>query len=743
MVIASEGLELRKTICMFCHSHCPVQITVRNGRLEKVEGDQAHPHAKIVSTVVRACPRARAAAEWLYHPDRLHYPLKRKGERGEGKWETISWDEALDEIAEKLKVIKEKHGAEAVATSAGTHRTVDEYRLRFMNLFGSPNVASQAQICFVPTGAVATLLIGCGANLTNLRPGITKSILLVGANPEQHGRRLWLGILETKRQGAKLIVIDPRRTEAAKRADIWLQVRPGTDTALLMGMINVIIAEELYDREFVEKWCHGFDKLAERAHEYPPEKVAEATWVPADKIREAARVYAANKPATSMNMMGLEHVTNSIQAIHARYILPAITGNIDLRGGDVLRSPLTTGYISSAEIGLGEKLPPEQKAKALGADRFKLFTHLPGELMEENMKKVWGKAHPSTSLSHAPLVYRAMITGKPYPIRAMITAASNPMVTQANTKLVYKALKSLDLYVVTDFWLTPSAELADYVLPAASWMERPFIFTYVETVDSIEAGEAAVPSKVEGEYDHRDDYEFWRGLGIRLEQQEYWPWQTLEEAYDYRLAPLAYTLKEFMSKKDGRYASPIEYKKYERTGFGTPTGKVELYSTVLEKLGYDPLPRYEEPPESPYSTPELAKEYPLILITGGRILPYYHSEHRQIESMRKRYPEPIMEIHPSTASQLGIGDGDWAWIETPRGRCRQKCRYFEGIDPGVVHAQHGWWFPEEPGEEPWLHGVWESNINVVTDDEPDHCNKISGGWPLRAALCKVSKVKRY
>jgi anaerobic selenocysteine-containing dehydrogenase len=192
--------------------------------------------------------------------------------------------------------------------------------------------------------------------------------------------------------------------------------------------------------------------------------------------------------------------------------------------------------------------------------------------------------------------------------------------------------------------------------------------------------------------------------------------------------------------KGGYLSAPKELQRYKKEGFATSTGKIELYSKTLEDLGYDPLPQYCEPAESPYSCPDLAKEYPLILTTGGRHQPFYHSEHRQVESMRKMHPHPIMQIHPDTAKDLGIEDGDWAWLESPRGRIKQKCQVFEGIDPRVVHAQHGWWFPEEDGAEPSLHGVWKSNINVLTNDDPDVCNRISGGWPLRGLLCKVYKV---
>jgi anaerobic selenocysteine-containing dehydrogenase len=245
-----------------------------------------------------------------------------------------------------------------------------------------------------------------------------------------------------------------------------------------------------------------------------------------------------------------------------------------------------------------------------------------------------------------------------------------------------------------------------------------------------------------GEYDRKTDYEILRELGMRLGQDGKWPWKDLEEVYDYMLEPMGLSFKEFMDR-DGFHFPPDKYRKHETIGFATATGKVELYSTVLEKLGYDPLPKYEEPFETPISRPDLVKDYPLMLITGGRFLPMYHSEHRQIDSVRRKHPYPLVQIHPDTAKELDINDGDWVWVESPRGTIRMKCQLLEGIDPRVVHCEHGWWYPELPGEEPWLHGVWESNVNVLTDDEPDHCNPISGGWPLRTALCRVYRAKQY
>lgn len=444
---------------------------------------------------------------------------------------------------------------------------------------------------------------------------------------------------------------------------------------------------------------------------------------------------------TETGSMGTEHLQNSIEAIHARLILAAITGSIDVEGGHHISAlPKCRSYPQLEKI---EQVSPQQKQKQLGSDRFK-FQGWPGfDLILESSLPVWQRPYSiisNQSNAHAPTVYRAMLTGKPYPVLAAITQASNPMITQANTKLVYKALRSLDFYVVMDLWRTPSAELADYILPIASWLERPALL--VTSDSAFYGGEKALPSAIPGQYDHRTDYNVLRELGMRLGQEQEWPWKDLEEVYDYMLEPIGMTFKEFMDK-GGFDFPPDEYKKYEKMGFATYTGKVELYSTVLERLGYDPLPRYEEPFETPISCPDLAKEYPLMLITGGRFLPMYHSEHRQIDLVRKRHPHPLVQINPETAKGLDINDGDWVWIESPRGRIRMKCQLFEGIDPRVVHCEHGWWFPELPGEEPWLHGVWESNVNILTDDEPEHCNQISGIWPLKTALCKVYKAKQY
>lgn len=738
---------VRRAICRWCHECCRVAVHSIEGKLARIEEDHTDPRYDPAFQWTKACPRLAGAREYIYHPDRVRFPLKRAGERGENKWQQVSWEQALDEIAAKLDGIKEKYGPESLMITSGTGRTTMWSRIRFSNLFGSPNYVGQGSVCYGPRLARATAMLGW---MLGLRPRIritpdangkpmTKCVFVIGANDAQSFPRSWKLFLDAKRAGVKIIVVDPVKTRTAELADIWLQPRPGTDTALLLSMIHTIIEDKLYDKEFVGTWCYGFEKVAERAQEYPLDKAAKITWVPEKDIRKAAHMYALERPGVNLLGLGLEHSEDNQGAIQANIILSAILGNIDVEGGDYIGGPVDC--ISDEELELNDKLSSEQKRKQIGADRFKLLTFPGRELISEHSRTFWGRECTLRSYANFPLVLRAAVTGKPYPIRAGITTFSNPMVTQANVKLVYEALKSLDLYVVNDFWLTPSALLADYVLPTACWLERPQLEP-APGMNVIVGGEAALPAVVPNEHEYWTDYEFFRGLGMRLGQEEYWPWQTLEDVSDFRLAPLGITFSQFMSERDGLYFPPDQHRKFEKMGgFGTRTRRLELYSTVSEQLGYDPLPQFIEPKESPISTPGLAEEYPYILITGGRFQPYFHSEHRQVESIRKRRREPQVQLHPNTAQHLGINNGDWVWLETPRGKVKQKCLCFKGIHPQVVHAEHGWWFPELPGEEPTLGGVWESNVNVLTDDDPERCNPQSGGWPLRTSLCKVYKAE--
>ena len=573
----------------------------------------------------------------------------------------------------------------------------------------------------------------------------TKCIILLGFEPNPARARTYHSIRAARRSGAKLIVIDPRRTKSASQADIWLQLRPGTDCALLLGMIHVVISENLYDEEFVTNWCHGFDKLKEHIKEYPPESVAKITGIPGEKIKQAARMYATNRPGAFGEGMGIEEARANGEIIHARWILAAVCGNIDVEGGEEFSPHHPPEVVSNRETELWEVLSPEQRRKQIGGDRFKLFSWEATERLQKEMLRAWGKSSAMAfCFAHPPSVVRAMITGDPYPVKALIVCDNNPLITWPNAKSVYRAHKSpnLDIIVTMDIFMTPSAELSDYVLPMACWLERPALILPHSDQDFMTVAERALPAAIEGEYAYKTEYDVWRELSIRLGLRQYWPRETLEAEYDFRLKSWGFSLHELIAKGQHYIPTP-QYRKHEQIGFGTPTGKVELYSTTLEMLGYDPLPHYKEPYETPVSCPELAKKYPLSLITGGRVRPLYHSEWRQIDSVRKQHPDPIVQIHPDTAADRNIKEGDWVWIEGDRGRIRMKAQLFDGIAPEVVHAEHGWWFPELPGEDPWLHGAWESNVNVLTGDDPEHCNPITGAWGLKTVLCDVYKVKNY
>ncbi|UCF84248.1 MAG: molybdopterin-dependent oxidoreductase, partial [Desulfobacteraceae bacterium] len=694
------------------------------------------------------CVRPTLAKEYQEHPFRLNYPMKRLGERGANQWEQISWDKALDEIAEKLSFIRKNYGAEAVATSSGTGRGAWEFaKTRFMNLFGSPNRFGAVTICYGPRSVVWFTTFG-GAIVPDRKPGKTRMMVLWGRNPHEGGPSSWHSFKKAMQNGIKTMVVDPRCTEAARQADWWVQVKPGTDTALALGMMHVIIKEGLFDRGFVEDHTSGFPQLKERVEAYPPEKVASITGLSPWKLQEIARFFAANQPSNMVIGVAAEHsAPNSIQAIRAINILRAICGSIDVEGGGLIAGPCE-GFVPDAALELNHILPPDQRCKQIGSDRFRLLSYPGWELIEEQLCKKWGDRHPAAAylncMAHAPSVFRAILTQKPYPVKGVIVSASNPLLSYANTKLVYKALKATELLVTFDITWTPTALISDYVLPAACWMERPDMgnFASVGAYPLVQIGEAALPARVPGKYERMNDYEFWRELGLRLGQGEYWQWQTFEEVWEYRLKEImerrgAKTLSEFILQQ--RWEVDLPKPGICKKGpLATPSGKVEIYSPIFERLGYDPLPNYQ----APTGKDEAGKTYRLLNISGARTMPYHHSEFRHVEGFRKRHPDPIVEIHVDLARRKGIVDGDWVWIETPIGRVKQRARLTTSFAPGYIYTQHDWWFPEMPAEEPCLYGLWESNINVTTDDDPAKCDPISGGWPFKGQYlrCRIYKA---
>lgn len=756
--IEEPGVEVKKTLCWpspGCHCNCGLLVKVRGNRILDIRGNPDFPYNRGAV----CAERVPHFVKWLEHPDQLMHPLKRRGERGENHWERVSWDQALDEIAARLEDLKARYGAECLSTIEGTYRS-DFYpiRARFLNLFGNPgNVGAAGTACACNKVALSFALAGTTIPCV-LAPPIKRlnCLVLLGrdywdSNPvRRRPMRKW----REQNPGAKLIVVDPRRTEMAKMADMWLQIRPGTDTALLLAWMHVIIERGLCDHEFVERWTHGFDRLKERAAEYPPERAAAITWIPPEQIVASAVAYAEHGPACIMSGLAPDQLgRNATRVEQAKLCLHAITGNMRGMAPGLAPEgpgPLIDGVMAVRDsmLQMAERCSPRQRARQLGSDRFKLMTWPAWERMNALYEETYGVPLPMSGHSFTapePAIWRSIVDGAPYPTRALITWGSNPLLNAANTKMVYRALKSpnLDLHVVLEHFMTPTAMLADYVLPAASKLERGTLSTMEDFTSVLVAAERAVAPLGE----RRSDYHFFRELALRLGFGEYFPWKTEEELYDWRLAPLGITFREAATKRYVITSSKpwthetINPRTGKPTGFATRSGKFELCSNLLEELGYDPLPCYEEPPESPVRTPEIAAQYPLILINGGRFLPQFQSEHRQPGmGMREQHPDPLVEIHPDTAGRLGIREGEWATIETPRGSIVMKARFSAGIDPRVVHAEHCWWFPEQPGAEPSLHGLWQSNVNVLTTDEPDACDPLTGSWPGRALLCRMRPV---
>ncbi|ANU48314.1 dehydrogenase [Enterocloster clostridioformis] len=711
-----------------CHEGCGVLFyTDSEGKLVKVEGDPDNNFNQ-----GRLCMRCLALKDVVNNPTRLKYPMKRVGKKGEDKWERISWDEALDTIADKFNKIKREYGPESVLFAQGTGRDIPAYIQRLAYSFGSPNrvcMGLTGNACYLPRVALMMSTHGgfCVADAAQhfkdryqnpqwKRPEV---ILIWGNNPIVSNSDGFYGhwIVDMMKLGSKLIVVDPRLTWLASKAALWLPIRPGTDAALALGMINIIIKEGLIDKEFIDNWTYGFDKLAERAADYTVEYVSQITWLPKEKIIQAARMYAQAKPACIQWGVAIDMTKESFPAAHAISALWNITGNLDVPGGNVMTSPpfFVDAYFSWGQ----DLLTEEQDAKRLGLEQY--------PFLSKGIKV----SSPDTTID-------AIFSKKPYPIKAAWIQTNNPIACMAaDTNKTFKALKELDFVVVVDLFMTPTAmAFADIILPAATGAERNGVRCFWYSLGSI--------NKVTQIGECKSDMEINLLLGKRL-NPDAWPWDTVEDMFDEILKPAKVCFEDL--QKNVQMIPGFTYKKYEKgltnpehkLGFNTPTGKVELYSTIMEHIGLDPLPYFEEPLESPYSTPELYKEYPLIITTGARKWGYFDSEHRQIKSLRSVQPDPLIEIHPETALQYGIHEGDWVWIENQRGKCQQRAHLTPTIPKWLVSADHGWWFPEETPEEPHLFGVWKSNVNQLIPYKP---GKSGFGGNYKAFLCKVYKVDK-
>ncbi len=790
-----------------CHGGCGVLAHIQNGKLIKIEGDPDHPWNQ-----GRLCPRNLALTQYVYHPDRLKYPVKRIGARGEGRWERISWDEAYDLVEKGLRDIKEEYGPESMAFIKGTGRDVAGWLQMMAYAYGSPNVAFglSGLACYTPRLMAMWVTQGdyCVADASQWLPKryddpnyrVPECIVVWGQNPQSTCPDGFFAhwIIDLMKRGSELIVIDPRCTMMSSRAKIWLQIRPGTDGALALGFLNIIINEGLYDETFVKDWTNapflvrvdndrtsllresdlvkggerynfvvwdsttnqpgiwdsvqlayktqeiepafdgGYEMpladgsvvqcktvwtlLKERVSKYSPEKTAEITWIPAAKIIEAARFYAKSKPAAIHWGLPIDTIQSTTPTAQAISFLWSLTGNLDVPGGNVIARGAfnVTPYPMHSEPTI-VSLPPEVSAKKAGAREYR------------PIKEFRQNALPDAILEQ-------VFTGDPYPIKGIWIQTSNPVAnTGMDPKKWHEALKKVDFVVAVDLFLTPSAMLADVVLPSSTYLEKDSVRAWWTPLQAIK--------KIISYEECKTDIEI--NLEVARRFKPDLTWNNSEEILDEIVSPSGMTYKQLKEKgwvmpPEGHPTQP--YQRYEKgllrkdgkRGFSTTSGKIEFCSSMLEKWELNPLPYYEEPPFSPISTPDLYEKYPLIMMTGRRSSLFFHSEHRQIPWLRELDPDAIVEIHPEAARDLGIINGEEVWVENQFGRCRRKAKVTPMIHPKMVMVPAGWWFPEKEGTEPSLFGVWDVNVNQLI---PNKCVGKSGhGAPIKNMLCKVYKI---
>jgi len=732
-------METKHVTCASCDIKCSVLADVEDNRIIRVRRDPDHP-----ITPHSLCNKGAAYPDQIYHPDRLLYPLKSVGARGEGKWARVTWDEAMDEIGERLNAIVDRYGPESVAATAGAVVPYDLTR-RFLNVLGSPNYVSGTYLCLGNTSGVNRVTYGWQPFPDYWH---TKVIVLWGHDPQPNkwtAEYLW--IRNAIKNGAKLIVVDPRVCFSAKRADIHHRLRPGSDAALLLGWLNVIINEELYDKDFVKNWTVGFEQFRQHIQQYTPEKVEEITWVPADEVRAGARMYASGPAIIPWNPT-LDQVSNSTQGLRAMGILRAICGNIDAEGGEMMMGYHPT-VVTETEISMTELLPPEQRAKQLLLPGAKLLSYEFWEEYNEASEKVFGRKWAAQvlagALANPGAVVKAMATGEPYPVKAFINVGSDPVTSFTDARHMHDGFMNLDLLVTNDIFMVPTAQMSDFILPAATWGEKYDLHNHWDWHTFMIGGDKAVEPLGEA----KDEYHFWREIAIRVGQEKYWPWETQKDFFEYRLARIASSFEEFIGA--GGLAAfdehPIlgsnpQYKKYEKTGFATPSGKVEIYSELMEKYGYDPMPKYVEQNGTAISDPEMAKEYPLYFFIGSKGDPYFQQQGRNIASLRRLAPEPWVEIHPETAYDLGLSDGDFVCVETPHGKLYAVAKHSDEAHPKVVRVPYRWWLPEQAPYAPNFSGLFQVSDNNITSDSAAFADPEQGIPSLRGMMCKVYAVER-
>jgi len=673
------------TLCRMCNTRCAIDVHLENGEIVDITPHEGHPVNK-----GKMCPRGGAAIDIFYHPDRILKPLKR---RPDGSFVEIPREQALDEIAREMLRIKRVHGASAVGVWKGEavgFFQQEEYARRFVHAFGSPNYFSNDSACFNGRYIGHHLVSG----FWNPFPDFSQAdlILLLGTNPPMCHPPFMRELANGRRHGVKIVMIDPRLNPVACYADIFAQPLPGTDGALAWGLIRYLIENRKYDEEIVEKYSVGFDRVRAYAERFTPAYVEQQSGIFGHVVEDIGQLIVQNRPRISIFPgAGLEHHENGVNTVRAFAILWCLCGAFGKSCG-----------LHRAEGMGGRTLTLDdpvslQDQKPIGADKYPVLYQVTGEC-------------------HTMMAMDYMLGKGDYPFRGLIVTAANPAVTNPNTQKVEKALSSLDLLVVNDLFMTKTAQLAHYILPAATFLERSEIHYYPEH-QLVNLSQRIM--KIPGVH---DEYGMWHDLAHRLGfGEEYFPWDNEDDVNRWILEPTGVTPEALRKKPRGLLYKPLRYKKYLTEGIPTPSGKLEFASTYLESLGLPGFPKYVPPHHIRNANPE----FPFVLTTGARKSLFYHSRNTNIPRFRKIHPEAEVEINPKDAGRLGIEDGDVVRVSSKIGSLEIKAtvRHHSELREGVIEIYHGW---------------EDCPVNRLTFDEVN--DPISGFPLLKGVPVKIEKI---
>jgi len=692
---------LRTHCARFDHGGCGLKVLVRNGKPVKVLPDTEDPFSR-----GHCCAKGLASLERIDHPRRLTHPLKRKGRRGEGEWVKISWDEALDTLANRFLELKNRWGPESLAFLQGAPKGVEFFMaMRLANLLGCPHVGSSQHVCHMPREQMA--MVTCGFFPVADLDSPTRCVVLWGSNPFRTNEEGVLGIhlRDCLKQNPVLIVIDPVENEPARRAHLHLRIRPGSDGLLALGFLHVILEENLHDDDFVQNWTTGFHELKAALAPYTPETVARGTWVEPRKIVEAARLYATSRPALIQWGNAIEHTVNSAQCCRSLVLLMALTGNLEVPGGNVRASAPRLKRL--AEF-LRLDHFPDRSRKLLNREH-----HLIPRLLTTPNWAIFQSIAEQGASTHSSAA-----------IGGMYVQGANPMVSGPQAHLVKKGLMNLEFLAVADQVMTPTAALADLVLPVATNFEFNDMGHYGLPHGYV----VARPKLVEPRGECRSDMDILNEWGKRMGFRDHF-WNRPDDILEEILAPSGITYQEFAQR--GVLRGPGKYFTYREKGFSTPSGKVELASSLLRKWGYASVPFYGNGDDF-----EVDEAFPLLL-TSAKPKHFFHSAYRHLTGLRKRHPHPCVSMHPARAQELGLQAGEAVRVVSAAGEMVQRLSLTETIDPRVVVADYGWWFPE--GLEKDLFHWDRANINCLTSAERPF-DPIMGTNQLRAIPCRVEKA---